>query len=126
MKQRGSGIAAACVIGALGLAGITWAAEPSVTNAVTPAQLLQSKGVEKVVFIKRFTYQATHYYTEYIQGGFVPGGNLCVLDLKDGSVKELLPEMNKGIFERFDLSFDAQKIILPGERRKVWGIEFMR
>jgi len=88
-----------------------WAAELISAKAESASQILMSKGIDKLVFIKRFTYQATHYYTEYIQGGFLPGGNLCILDLKDGSVKELLPEMKSGIFERFDLSFDAQKIL---------------
>jgi hypothetical protein len=104
----------ASVILLLGMVAISeksWAAEVKDSSTVTPSQVLQSKGIEKLVFIKRFTYQASHYYTEFIQGGFLPGGNLCVLDLKDGSVKELLPEMRSGIFERFDVSFDAKKII---------------
>lgn len=96
-----------CLIAAFGFAGAAGAAEPT----STAAQQLLAKGIEKLVFIKRLTYQATHYYTEYIQGGFLPGGNLCILDLKDGSVKELLPEMSRGIFERFDVSFDARKIL---------------
>jgi hypothetical protein len=95
----------------LGLAWVVQSAEPVVAGKSTPAQFLLSRGVDKLIFIKRYTYNAAHYYTEYIQSSFLPGGNLCVLDLKDGSVKDLLPEMNKGVFERFDVSFDAKKIV---------------
>jgi len=81
-------------------------------SLTTPARKwLLDNGIEKLVFIKRLTYNASHYYTEYIQGTFQPGGNICVLDLKNGSVKELCPEMTNGVFERFDLSFDAKKIV---------------
>jgi len=75
------------------------------------AKWLLSQGIEKMAFIKRNTYNANHYYTEYVQGSFQPGGNLCVLDLKDGSVKELAPDLKNGVFERFDLSFDAKKLL---------------
>jgi len=39
----------------------------------------------------------------------MPGGNLCVLDLKSGKVRDLLPQMTNGVFERFDVSFDAKR-----------------
>ena len=45
-------------------------------------------GVDKLVFVKRLTYNSNHYYTEYINSPWTPGGNLCVLDLKDGSVRD--------------------------------------
>jgi len=68
-------------------------------------------GVERIVFVRRLTYSANHYYTEYINSRWTPGGNLCVLNLKDGSVKELVPSLKGGVFERFDLSFDARRIV---------------
>lgn len=74
-------------------------------------QRLLSRGIERIAFVKRNTYNSNHYYTEYINSAFMPGGNLCVLDLKDGSVREIVPELKNGVFERFDLSFDAQKIV---------------
>jgi len=86
-------------------------ADPVAPGKTPASQLLLSRGIEKLVFIKRLTYNAGHYYTEYIQSSFMPGGNLCILDLKDGSVKELLPDMKKGVFERFDISFDAKRIV---------------
>ncbi|MCY2988268.1 MAG: hypothetical protein NTY19_10460 [Planctomycetota bacterium] len=67
---------------------------------------------DKLVFVKRYTYSSNHYYTEYINAAWTPGGNLCVLDLKDNSVRELVPQLAGGVFERFDVSFDAQRIVL--------------
>ena len=66
---------------------------------------------DKLVFVKRLTYSANHYYTEHINSQWTPGGNLCVLDLKTGGTHELVPELKNGVFERFDISFDAKKIV---------------
>jgi hypothetical protein len=66
---------------------------------------------DQLVFVKRLTYNSNHYYTEYINSSWMPGGNLCVLDLRDGSVREIVPELKGGVFERFDLSFDARKLV---------------
>ena len=68
-------------------------------------------GFDKIVFVRRFTYSANHYYTEFINSTWLPGGNLCVLDLKSGDVTELVPELQGGVFERFDLDFDARHIV---------------
>ena len=66
---------------------------------------------DQLVFVKRYTYSSNHYYTEYINSAWTPGGNLCVLSLRDGSVRELCPSLKGGVFERFDLSFDAKRIV---------------
>ncbi|MBL7223985.1 MAG: hypothetical protein ISS72_09030 [Candidatus Brocadiae bacterium] len=66
---------------------------------------------DEIVFVKRFTYSANHYYTEFINSRWTPGGNLCVLDLKTGQVRELCPSLEGGVFERFDVSFDAKRIV---------------
>ena len=66
---------------------------------------------DKLVFIKRFTYQSSHYYTDFIDGCMYYGGGLCALDVKTGKVTDIVPKMNKGIFGRFDVSFDARKIV---------------
>ena len=66
---------------------------------------------DKLVFVKRLTYSANHYYTEFINSRWMPGGALCILDLKTGKVTELAGELKGGVFERFDLSFDAKRII---------------
>ncbi|MEI7901428.1 MAG: LamG-like jellyroll fold domain-containing protein [bacterium] len=88
-----------------------WSEAFDQVQASVSARWLMAQGVDKLVFLKRYTYNGGHYYTEYIQGSFQPGGNLCVLDLKAGSVKELLPELKNGVFERFDVSFDAKRIV---------------
>jgi len=65
----------------------------------------------KLIFVKRKTYTANHYYTKHINSRWLPGGNLCVLDLKTQQVHDLVPELRGGVFERFDLSFDAKRIV---------------
>ena len=66
---------------------------------------------DKLLFVKRPTYQSSHYYTDYIDGCVHYGGNLCVLSLRDGKVTELVPKLNGGIFGRYDLSFDAKRVL---------------
>jgi len=81
----------------------------------------------KLLFVKRYTYQSSHYYTEFIDGCLHFGGNLCVLSLDDGSVTELVPQLREGIFGRYDLSFDATRIVFgykarPGEGFRIWEV----
>jgi len=71
---------------------------------------------ERLVFIKRYTYHSSHFYTDFIDGVGNFGGNLCILDMKSGEVTELLPQMKDGIFGRFDLSFDAQRIVFDWKK----------
>ncbi len=59
-------------------------AEPVHPEAAKP---LLDAGVERIVFIKRLTYSANHYYTEYINSRWTPGGNLCTFDVKSGAVE---------------------------------------
>jgi len=68
-------------------------------------------GVEKLLFVKRYTFQSTHFYTDFIDGCVKFGGNICVLSLKDDTVTELVPSMSEGIFGRYDLSFDGKRIV---------------
>ncbi len=68
-------------------------------------------GVREVLFVRRYTLQSSHYYTDFIDGCRHFGGNLCVLSLVDGSVRELAPELSHGIFGRCDLSYDAQTVV---------------
>ncbi len=64
----------------------------------------------KLLFARRHTYRTGWYYAEFMQAG-PPGGNLCVLDLATGRVTELCPQLSGGIFDRFDLSFDARRVV---------------
>jgi hypothetical protein len=83
---------------------------PSAEEKSTWDKLLE-QGVEKIIFVKRFTYNGNHYYTEYINSRWMPGGNLCILSLKTGEVEELVPSMTGGVFGAFDVSFDARRIV---------------
>ncbi|MDR1221602.1 MAG: hypothetical protein LBL07_01810 [Tannerella sp.] len=83
---------------------------PDAEEQATWSKLLE-QGVEKIVFVKRFTYNANHYYTEYLNSKWMPGGNLCILSLKTGEVEELVPELTGGVFGAFDVSFDARRIV---------------
>ncbi len=65
----------------------------------------------KIVFVKRHTFSANHYYTEFINSRWTPGGNICVLNLTSGKVIELVPELTNGVFGRFDLDFDGKHIV---------------
>ena len=69
------------------------------------------QGFSKLLFVQRRTYHSSHFYTDFIDGCSRYGGNLCVLDLKTGGVIHLVPEMEEGIFGRFDLDFDARKVV---------------
>jgi len=72
--------------------------------------------VEKIVFIRRNTCTADHYYTDHVNDTSKPGGNVCVLDLTNGRVTELVPELQGGWFGRFDVSFDATRIVFGWKR----------
>ncbi len=82
---------------------------------------------EKMLLVKRKTYQSSHYYTDFIDGCKHFGGNLCVLSLADGTVKELAPEMKEGIFDRYDLSWDGKRIVFshkpaPGKGFRIYEV----
>ncbi|MDR3229187.1 MAG: hypothetical protein LBT53_07235, partial [Puniceicoccales bacterium] len=74
-------------------------------------QKLIAKGVDKIAFVRRLTYSSNHYYTEYVNARWTPGGGLSVLDLKTGAVTDLVPSFADGVFGAFDVSFDAKKIV---------------
>jgi len=75
-----------------------------------------SSGFDKIIFIKRLTYTANHYYSEYKNGAWLPGGGIFVLSLKDGSVREIKTGLKGGLFGRFDLSFDAKTIVFDWKK----------
>ena len=75
------------------------------------ARILLDRGIEKLVFVRRFTLTSNHDYTEHVNSRWTPGGGLCALDLRTGVATELLPEMSGGVFNRFDISYDAKKIL---------------
>jgi hypothetical protein len=84
--------------------------------AGTRAKLAGLTGTDAIVFIKRYTYDANHYYTEYLNSRWKPGGGIFVLSLKDGSLRQVASELEGGVFGRFDLSFDAETILFDWKR----------
>jgi hypothetical protein len=83
---------------------------PSTEEKATWDKLL-ARGVEKILFVKRFTYNSNHYYTEYLNTKWMPGGNLCILSLRSGEVEELAPSLAGSVFGAFDLSYDARRVV---------------
>lgn len=64
-----------------------------------------------LLLAKRFTYDSQHYYDDYYHGPTSWGGNLCEISLADGQTRELAPQLAGGIFDRYDLSADAQTLV---------------
>ena len=79
-------------------------------------KLRKKLGTDEIVFIKRIPYTASHYYTEYLDSRWTPGGGIFVLSLKDGSERQIAKDLQGGIFGRFDLSFDAKQIVFGWKR----------
>ena len=67
---------------------------------------------DKLLFVKRLTDTSGHIYEDHY-GGQVMGSSLCVLSpvSPDGKVTEVAPELSGGRFGRFDLSFDAKRVV---------------
>jgi len=87
------------------------------------------RGIDKIVFIRRHAFSSNHYYTEYINSRFAPGGNICVLNLRTGEVEDILPEdfAATGVVARFDLNYEADKIVFdfkdaPDKGYRIWEI----
>jgi hypothetical protein len=92
-----------CPLGARGVRADTWRENPLID-------------FDKILFVRRHTFNANHYYTEYINSRWMPGGNLCTFDIKSGAVEPLVPELTGGVFGRFDLDFDAGHIVFAWKR----------
>jgi len=90
---------------------------------------------DKMAFIKRNSYNGNHYYTEFINGQFRPGGNICILDFKSGEVTDVVKEItnadfpddvkkltpSSGIFRAFDLSYDGKKMVFAWKAEAMEG-----
>jgi len=73
-------------------------------------------GFDKILFVKRINFQSNHYYTDYINGGFFPEGNLCILDLKTGGTTDVVKGLTGGMFGRYDLSFDGKRVVFAWKK----------
>jgi hypothetical protein len=73
---------------------------------------------DKLLFLKRTSGGYGHTYTDQHAGG--SGGNICLLSpvSADGKVRNLLPELNGGLFDRFDLSWDAKKVVFAYKKAR--------
>ena len=97
-------------------------------TAATRKQLQELlPGVEQILFVKRYTFQSTHYYTDYIDGCQHFGSNLCLLSLVDGSVTELVPQLAHGIVGRCDLSYDGKRVLFDWKEKigagfRIWEV----
>lgn len=76
---------------------------------------------DKIIFVKRYTYQSSHYYTDFIDGCEKFGGSICVLDLDTGKVKDIVPSLKDGVFGRMDLSFDGRKVVFAYKAKQGVG-----
>ncbi|TWU39774.1 HzsA-related protein [Novipirellula artificiosorum] len=99
--------------------------EDVVATRAAVQKLLPS--VKHVLYVKRYTFQSSHYYTDFIDGCRHFGGNLCLLSLDDGSVTELVPELSHGIFGRCDLSYDGHRIAFGWKEKmdvgfRIWEV----
>jgi len=78
---------------------------------------------QKLLFVKRFTYTSSHIYSDHWDGSRKMGGNLCILSpvAPDGKVTEIAPQLAGGLFGRFDLSYDAKKVVFAYKKAENQG-----
>ncbi|MHC5058480.1 MAG: HzsA-related protein [Planctomycetota bacterium] len=90
--------------------------QPKEDMPATRSALRETFGIDEVVFIKRYPYTANHYYTEYLNSRWMPGGGIFVLSLADGTERQIATELKGGIFGRMDISFDATRVVFDWKR----------
>ncbi len=73
---------------------------------------------DKLLFLKRTSGGYGHTYTDQHATG--SGGNICLLSpvAPGGKVTPLIPELEGGLFDRFDLSWDATRVVF-GYKKKI-------
>jgi len=80
---------------------------------------------DKLLFLKTVGGYGHTYHDQHAGG---EKGNLCVLSpvKPGGKVTELVPELDGGRFDRFDLSFDATKVVFaykkPEDRYRIYEV----
>lgn len=86
------------------------------------------RNFDRLVFVERQTYHSSHIYTDHFDGSSRFGGNLCILSpiAPDGKVTRIAPAHSDGIFGRYDLSFDARRMVFawkePGKGYRIYEI----
>ena len=91
------------------------------TSAALRREVMQAHPLldfDKLLFLKRPSEGYGHTYSDQHQK--VEGGSLCVLSpvSPDGKVTSLVPELDGGLFDRFDLSFDAKKVVFSYRKKE--------
>ncbi len=73
---------------------------------------------KKLLFLKRTSGGYGHTYTDQHASG--SGGNICLLSpvSPDGKVTNLVGELDGGLFDRFDLSYDAKKVVFAYKKKR--------
>lgn len=77
---------------------------------------------QTMLFVKRHTYTSHHVYDDYNHGirSFV--GNLYSYSFDTGQQRELLPQLRGGVFDRYDISGDARRVVFGYRRPFEWGM----
>jgi len=72
---------------------------------------------DKLLFLQRPSGGYGSTYADQDAGG--SSGNLCVLSpvSPDGQVTPLVPELEGGLFDRFDLSFDGKRVVFGHKKQ---------
>jgi len=78
---------------------------------------------DSLLFVKRLTWTSSHIYSDHWDGSRKMGGNLCILSpvAPDGKVTEITPQLTGGLFGRFDLSYDAKKVVFAYKKAEDRG-----
>lgn len=80
------------------------------------AQRLLDQGIEELVFVRHIKFTSNHVYTDHVNSRWAPGGGLAILNLKTGKARDVNPALSEGVIHRFDLSFDAKKIVFDWKK----------
>jgi hypothetical protein len=64
-----------------------------------------------LLLVKRYTYDSNHFYDEHVTGIQRFGSGFYRLALPEGTATEVAPQIHAGVIGRYDLSFDAQRIL---------------
>ena len=75
----------------------------------------------RILFVKRHSYDSDHYYDEFNAGIKRFGSSFCVLSVDRGAVTDIAPSLSEGLIDRYDLSFDARRILFNYKRPKPEG-----
>lgn len=103
-------------------------AVPAATDETAQGRVeLLNEGITQILFVERAVWQSTHYYSDFIDGAKIFGSRLCLLDVKSGKVRSLVPQLQGGLIGHCDLSQDGKRIVFDykakiGEGFRIWTV----